>query len=163
MAPASKIPAPLLVGGAPKKEPKKKKASYAAAAEFGDKKGRKVRKVLRPKAASGVTASGGTTRTPSKRQVGGGASFSNLLSRGNEDSSNLGPAEDFSKNFGPTHKGGGNGKGKLRHKRKRKLDPFDNPDTVFAGQPGAPESQSYFDLMGDFFEKPGRQFDGHIY
>ena len=72
MAPASKIPAPLLVGGAPKKDPKggpKKKASYA---EFGDKKGRKVRKVLRPKAAS-VTASGGggTTRTPSKRQGGG--------------------------------------------------------------------------------------------
>ena len=70
LAPASKIPAPLLVGGAPKKEPKKKKASYAS--EFGDKKGRKVRKVLRPKAAS-VTASGGggTTRTPSKRQGGG--------------------------------------------------------------------------------------------
>ena len=75
MAPASKIPAPLLVGGAPKKDPKggpKKKASYASSAEFGDKKGRKVRKVLRPKAAS-VTASGGggTTRTPSKRQGGG--------------------------------------------------------------------------------------------
>ena len=76
MAPASKIPAPLLVGGAPKKDPKggpKKKASYASiSTEFGDKKGRKVRKVLRPKAAS-VTASGGggTTRTPSKRQGGG--------------------------------------------------------------------------------------------
>ena len=79
MAPASKIPAPLLVGGAPKKEPKKKKASYAS--EFGDKKGRKVRKVLRPKAAASITASGGgTTRTPSKRQVGG-AAFSNLLDR----------------------------------------------------------------------------------
>ena len=120
--------------------------------------------MLRPKSAasaSGATASGGTTRTPSKRQVGGGgaASFSNLLSRGNEDN-NLGPAEDFSKNFGPTHKGG-NGKGK-RYKKKRKLDPFDNPDTVFAGQPGAPESQSYFDLMGDFFEKPGREFDRHF-
>ena len=25
---------------------------------------------------------------------------------------------------------------------------------MFAGQPGAPESQSYFELMGDFFDKP---------
>ena len=71
MAPASKIPAPLLVGGAPKKDTKKgpkKKASYANS-EFGDKKGRKVRKVLRPKTASSATSTAlGTTRTPSKRQ-----------------------------------------------------------------------------------------------
>ena len=150
-APTSKIPAPLLVGGAPKKDPKsksggaRKKASYAT--EFGEKK-RKVRKVLRPKAASG------TTRTPSKRQVGGG-SFSNLLEKEDEEGESggggedFGPAEDFSRNFGPTHKGD---KNKKRPKRKR--DPFDNPDTLFAGQPGAPESQSYFELMGDFFEKP---------
>ena len=73
MAPASKIPAPLLVGGAPKKDPKsgpKKKASYASSTEFGDKKGRKVRKVLRPKTASVTASGGGTTRTPSKRQGG---------------------------------------------------------------------------------------------
>ena len=68
-----------------------------------------------------------------------------------EDNNNLGPAEDFSKNFGPTHKGKGKNN---RNKKKRKRDPFDNPDTVFAGQPGAPESQSYFELMGDFFDKP---------
>ena len=137
------------MGGAPKKDPKKgpkKKASYAG--EFGDKKGRKVRKVLRPKTASMTS---GTTKQPSKRQVGGGA-FSNLLEAtrrppgGHKEGDNFGPAEDFSKDFGPTHKGG-----KKLKKKQRKRDPFDNPDTVFV-KPG--ESQSYFDLMGDFFETP---------
>lgn len=85
-----------------------------------------------------------------------------------------GPAEDFSRDFGPARRATVHVPPKSKKKDQNRgidrlerleIDPFADPTfdeemsattgtPLFAGAPGAPKSQTYFDLMGDFFDSP---------
>ncbi len=152
VAPPSKIPAPLLVGGGSKKsKDKKEKKFQPERMTFNNKPLKKLKKLVRPKQTS-PTSSGRAARRPTKRQA-----FSHLLSE--KKARNIPPvAEDFSKDFGPQSSPLVPRKHNSKV-RRLEMDPFEDSAVdsttggpLFAGAPGGPESKSYFDLMGDFFD-----------
>lgn len=72
VVPTSKIPAPLLVGGAPKKDKRKQSEKKSENDGFGfGGRVKKFKKVLRPRQTSSMS------RKPEKRQLA--AAFSNIL------------------------------------------------------------------------------------